>query len=129
MWICPDVHEILANKAFTVVQHNLVCENWSTGCEDTSWMKFVTHWMEFVTDLYIYINAAYMLLIHITLYIAFVLIDDICLTHCEYCITWTLVSGIFYNKLFTLYCYALFLLSLYQKQVQGQYLGKINENR
>jgi len=70
-----------------------------------------------------------MLLIYITLYIAFVLIDDICLTYCEYYVVWTLVSGIFYNKLFILYCYALFLLSPYQKQVQGQYLGKINKNR
>ena len=70
-----------------------------------------------------------MLLIYITLYIAFVFIDDICLTHCEYYVAWTLISGIFYNKLFTLYCYDLFLLSPYQKQVQGQYLGKINENR
>jgi len=60
--ICSAVHEILADKAFTATdslisqsfvvafvhpaymqialfgafQHNLVCENWSTGCEDTS---------------------------------------------------------------------------------------------
>jgi len=62
MQICPAIHEILADKAFTVTdglisqlfvvafihptytwialiwgfQHNLVCENWSTGCGDTS---------------------------------------------------------------------------------------------
>ena len=58
------IHEILANEDFTVtddlisqlfvvafvyptylqiaLQCNLVCENWSTGCEDTSWIKFVT---------------------------------------------------------------------------------------
>jgi len=69
IWICLAVHEILANKYFTVtdnlisqlfvvafvhltyvqivpnraLQCNLVCENQSTGCGDTSWIKFVTH--------------------------------------------------------------------------------------
>ena len=27
---------------FRAFQYNLVCENQSTGCGDTSWMKFVT---------------------------------------------------------------------------------------
>ena len=69
MWIHPVFHKISANKDFTVtddlisqlfavafihttyvqiapngaLQCNLVCENQSTGCGDTSWMKFVTH--------------------------------------------------------------------------------------
>ena len=68
MWICPVIHEILANKDFTVTDDlisqlfvvafvhptyvqialiwgfsvQLICENWSTGCGDTSWIKFVT---------------------------------------------------------------------------------------
>ena len=28
---------------FVAFQHNLVCENQSTSCENTSWMKFVTY--------------------------------------------------------------------------------------
>jgi len=56
VWIHLAIHEILANKAFIVTdalisqllvvtfvyslsedfQHSLVCENWSTSCEDTS---------------------------------------------------------------------------------------------
>ena len=28
--------------SFRALQCNLVCEIWSTSCEDTSWMKFVT---------------------------------------------------------------------------------------
>ena len=68
VWIRSAVYDILADKAFIATdslisqsfvvafvpsayvwivltwafQRILVCENWSTGCGDTSWMKFVT---------------------------------------------------------------------------------------
>ena len=68
--ICPAIHEILADKAFTATDIlisqsfvvafvypiyvqialiwgflvQLICENWFTGCGDTSWMNFVTYW-------------------------------------------------------------------------------------
>ena len=42
--ICADSSHLgLYRTSFGALQCNLVCENWFTGCGDTSWIKFVTY--------------------------------------------------------------------------------------
>ena len=79
VWICLAIHEILANKTFTVAnglisqlfvvtfihltfgafQYNLAYENQFTDGRDTSWIKFVTSWYDLQLQLVCCISTSY----------------------------------------------------------------------